>query len=637
MIATWNPGYTTPLRQREGVVMNSKFNRRSFLKFIAVIFGTSIASACECFIDNEPEKSSTTVTTTPTPASTATSTPSPWCTEENLNNLAQPFEITGERYKLSVPDTLDLQERAEITINALTRCTNPDENYDAYFSGELRRNPPVMYRQMPFPQDFMGKWWEGLGLLRYVTGSTFNNYVDQHWREIFVEWFVKYSPLLEGPGGGRLLCWIANNYRLEKNICWAAIAEQAVGTLLGTLSRSGDVYFFTDANGVMETGWDATYRGWTLQGVTSIYAATGDSAAKRLADGLARYLKDYARIFDVDGSFLASQQSITGNALHFHHNGNTMVGISEYALATGDQEYAAFAQKGYEYALSSGLPLVGFFPEYIDYWNDTRPFVPNETCCTVDMIMLAINLTKIGQGDYWDDVDRYVRNQFIEMQMRDGNWIIQTASNHGNQPVEDGEDGDQIADRVVGSFAGWASANDYQASINEPFISACCTGNAARAIFYVWENMIEYNHGMLKLNLLFNRVSPWADILSYIPYEGRVDIKMKTAAALGVRIPEWVNTRDVTCSVDEMTTQLSFRGRYALVNQVQVGSLVTLNFPISERTVQEEIGDVPYTFIIKGNDVVSIDPPGSFHPFYTRAKYRTNEARWVTRKRFVAS
>jgi hypothetical protein len=399
------------------------------------------------------------------------------------------------------------------------------------------------------------------------------------------------------------------------------------------LSHHKDIYYFTDEKGDMETGWDATYRGWTLQGVSSVYSATGSPAAKRLAAGLARYFKDYAQIFDKHGNFLARLITEMGDALPFHHNGNTMVGISEYALATMDQEFAAFSKKGYEYALSTGSPLVGFFPENIE--NDPRPYVPNETCCTVDMIMLAINLTKLGQGDYWDDVDRYMRNQFIEMQMRDGNWINQIAANHATAPVGEGEDGDQIAERVVGNFSGWASANDYLASENEPFISACCTGNAARTLFYVWDNMITFDAGRLVLHLLLNRASPWADINSFIPYEGRVDIKTKMALDLEVRIPEWVKAEEVVCSVDGAPKELAFRGRYGIVDRIPSGSLVTFTFPISERTVEEIIGDVPYTLIIKGNDVVSIDPPGRFHPFYQRAHYREGEARWVTHNRFV--
>jgi hypothetical protein len=147
--------------------------------------------------------------------------------------------------------------------------------------------------------------------------------------------------------------------------------------------------------------------------------------------------------------------------------------------------------------------------------------------------------------------------------------------------------------------------------------------------------MIRFSGGTLSINLLLNRASPWADVDSYIPYEGRVDVRMKQTCDLEIRIPEWVEQEEISCVVDETPIELAFRGRYAQVGRVEGGGLVTLTFPISERTVETTIGDVPYTLIIKGNDVVSIDPPGKWCPLYQRAHYRENQARWVERERFV--
>src|SRR5437763_2359304 len=48
---------------------------------------------------------------------------------------APPFDIPayqGERYEASVPDTLDLAERAEWGLNALTGCTDPHAAYEIY-------------------------------------------------------------------------------------------------------------------------------------------------------------------------------------------------------------------------------------------------------------------------------------------------------------------------------------------------------------------------------------------------------------------------------------------------------------------------------------------------------------------------
>ncbi len=601
-------------------------SRRDFLKLSEALSLGFILSACglELTQTKTPAASAT-----PMPAATQApaATPTPGCVERS--SLAQVVIVEGQRYEALVPDTLDLQENAKLAINALTRCTNPDHDYEVYFYGNPTRNPPAMYR----PLGFYAKFWEALALMRYLTGSSFNTQVDGRWRQIFLEMFQR-DALGFSFTDARLLCWAANNSRQEKSVCWQEIAEEAVVRLSKTLTHEKDFCYYLNDSGAMRTGWEATFEGWTLQGVTRVYALTGSSSARRLADELARYLKDHAQIFDANGNFLARHESDMGPALHFHHNGNAMAALSEYALATRDLEFAAFAQKGYEYGRSVGWPLVGFFPEYIENWPDPRPYIDCETCATVDMIMMAVNLSKLDQGDYWDDVDRYVRNQFTEMQMKSGDWIDRIAANYPTTPVEAGEDGTDIAERVVGSFAGWASANDYCANKEENFISACCSGNGARAIYYVWENMLGFNNGTLSIHLLLNRASPWGDVNSYIPYEGRVDVTMKTACNVEVRIPEWVDPEGVSCFVNDTPRKPVFRGRYAQVGPVESGNLVTVVFPISERTVAATIGGVSYTLVIKGNDVVSIDPPGECQSFYQRAHYR-KEVRGVKRERFV--
>ncbi len=609
--------------------MHKGLNRRNFLKMVVVALGTGIASACERALPAQPPVPTSTLAATRMPSPTVTAQPK--CSTDALNALSQVIVPEGKRYLADVPDTLDLHENAKLAINALTRCTNPVDSSITYFYGSAARNPPVMFTA----DGLNSKFCEGLSLMRYVTGSTINTQVDQRWRKYFIDNFQKDAIGLTFTDA-RFICWAANNSRQEKSVCWQEFAEEAISRLSRILSHEKDYCYLTYDKGKMNIGWEASQEGWTLQGVTSVYSITGSSAARRLADELARYLKDHAQIFNANGHFLARHESDEGPALHFHHNGNAMNALSEYALATRNQEFADFVQKGYEYARSVGWPLVGFFPEYIQDWPDDRPYIDCETCATVDMIMMAINLSKLGQGDYWDDVDRYVRNQFSEMQMKSGDWIDRFAENYPNTPVGPGEDGDLVSERVVGSFAGWASANDYCANGESPIISGCCTGNGARAIFHVLENMLELNNGKLSIHLLLNRASPWADVNSYVPYEGRIDVVMKTACDVEIRIPEWVIPEEASCIVNNIPRETVFQGRYVQVGSVDSGNVVSMRFPISERSVQTSIGGVSCTLIIKGNDVISIDPGGQWHPFYQREHYR-GTVRWVKRERFVSA
>jgi hypothetical protein len=188
----------------------------------------------------------------------------------------------------------------------------------------------------------------------------------------------------------------------------------------------------------------------------------------------------------------------------------------------------------------------------------------------------------------------------------------------------------------VGAFASWPSPNDIYYGRGVGFMH-CCSGNETRAIYYLWDHILKEEDGRVRVNLLLNRASGRVDVESYIPYEGRVDVRVKEACELEVRIPEWGGREGMVCTVNGETQMPGWNDRYAQVGAVKPGDVVTLAWPIAERTVQERIWGVDFTLVIKGNDVVFIDPPGKNYPFYQRAHYRDNEVRWVRRRRFVAS
>ena len=61
-----------------------------------------------------------------------------------------------------------------------------------------------------------------------------------------------------------------------------------------------------------------------------------------------------------------------------------------------------------------------------------------------------------------------------------------------------------------------------------------------------------------------------------------------------------------------------------------------LTFPIFERTDTIWVQKRKYKIVRKGNDVVSIDPPGEYCPLYQRQYYRQNEPRMRKVTRFVS-
>jgi len=245
------------------------------------------------------------------------------------------------------------------------------------------------------------------------------------------------------------------------------------------------------------------------------------------------------------------------------------------------------------------------------------------------------------------------------MQMTHGDWINRITKDLSRAAVGAEETAEKISERCVGSFAGWATANDFYAGVGSGIMFAslsgyfvnrhCCTGNGSRALYYVFKKIVEFKDSELRVNLLLNRASPWADILSYIPNLGQVDVKIKKpCASVAIRVPEWVKDSNdqVICRINDRPHELHWEGRYVTIGKASPGDTIQISFPISERTVKETVrfahqrlrlmvGGVPYTFILKGNNVVSVSPPGKNYPFYQRVHDHNNFVRWKTVRRFV--
>ena len=574
----------------------------------------------------------------------------------------------GERYQARVPDTLDLAGRAEYSIRLLTNRADPEEDYDIWWWVRFDRNPPVMIHKF---DDFSGKFREALSPLRTITGSDLNFQVDQAWAESVLhmqgEDGLVYMPVVgkpwARPGWGQEYgddgksehigvmiiegIWMgvmSLYYQLTKDELWKRRLQRLIDRVAQLMVYKDNFCYFPiqtlnpgakvseemqilDPTCNEEAGGGCA--GWIIQGLSQAYLATRYRPALILADKLAVYLTKYSGCYDEEARFLGM--------VHAHQHLRPISGLLEYALITDNREMTEFSRKAYEYAKSCGSPTVGFFPSVAGPEEFARTQAYCEGCTVTDMVALAIKLSQGNVADYWDDADRYIRNLFADIQVRSGDWFNRMFGSLPRTPVDEAkfETAGRVAQRNIGACI-WASlANGPHPEKKE--LGGCCDANYARAVYYAWDNILNWEDGTLRVNLLLNRASPWADVNSYIPYEGRVDVKVKKPLKLAVRIPEWVKPQQTACQVNGKPRQLGWSGRYAQVGEVKSGDMAALSFPIAERTVKETMGGVDYTLIIKGNTVVSMDPAGEPSAYYQKAHYRENKARWRDRSRFIWS
>jgi hypothetical protein len=526
------------------------------------------------------------------------------------------------------------------------------------------------------------KFMEALPLMRIVSGSNLNMHVERRWMEVILHqqgpdgltywptrgrpWALINSGFWVSPNSdsgnidqyihpiycGRLLQALMLYYKRDGGLFWKDVAQRLVDGLVGLAIDRGRYAYFAPSPLWAEKGRTDNYgermpligghNAYIVFGLVHVYRETGYEPAIKLAQKLIRYILEEVRYFDNEGRFMPdSPPEMWGAQAHFHMHTYCLLSILEYGRVTGDATLVELAKKGYEYGKANGNVLLGYFPEKIG----TAELEHSELCEVADMIVLGLKLTDAGAGDYWDDVDRWTRNMFAEGQLTRTDWLnrvhLGRLENAREKDIPDSvvghnETTERVAERNLGAFAGWPKANDWYVGHGSG-IMHCCTGNGTRAIYYLWDHILTHEKGNLRVNLLLNRASPWADVDSHIPYAGQVDVKVKQPVNLSIRIPEWVSPEEVHCRVaDGGTRPISWDGRYAHVGSVKPGDVVTLTFPIAESTEVVYVEKEKYTLIRKGNEVVNIDPPGKYCPLYQRDHYRVNTTRWRKIERFVS-
>jgi hypothetical protein len=111
-----------------------------------------------------------------------------------------------------------------------------------------------------------------------------------------------------------------------------------------------------------------------------------------------------------------------------------------------------------------------------------------------------------------------------------------------------------------------------------------------------------------------------------------------------VRIPAWVDRRELRAEVSGKQTALDWVGRNIVFTELKPNDNITLRFPVKETTARNKSNagtkfEQAYTCAFRGSTLVDISPrderPTSY-PFYLRSHLRADKAPLKKVTRFVA-
>lgn len=585
--------------------------------------------------------------------------------------------MPGERYEAEVPDTLDLVDNALFAINAFTRMIDPAMDYRFCGNANFVRSPPVLITGGGL--ECTSKQLESLVLMRVMTGSMYNASIDNKLMGSMLHLTAAdgffYSPYSKGAynpdyiGGAppgqdiisatqqpftsiweeeRQIIALTMWYQQSGNPLWQELIEKKIKRLSELAVWKDDGCYFSrrfyvlgdkgPIEGPQPMGsWALFDAMFGTHGLSLYHRLTGHEPALDMAGALVRRALNDDQAFAPDGRWLTH---------HFHTNTGALIGIFDYATTINDRETMNFVKRGYEFGKAAGESLIGYYPEHTPGNSEVEGFELTythntcETCEVADMLVLGLKLTLAGVEDCWEDIDRCVRNQFVENQITKSGWSERFPADYEespyrplNGPLQLWEQENDVEDRALGSWAGWARAND----ANPESLMQCCAGNAGRSMYYVWDSIVTREGDEVQVNLHLNRASKWLDVNSHLPYEGKVVLKIKDAPQVKVRIPAWTERDQVSCHVNGKGRDLDWAENYIRVQGLTEGDEVTVAFPMCEKTMFREIGDLSYKLTIKGNTVIAIDPVGTIYPLYQREFFRKGKAPLKTVTRFISS
>ncbi|WP_327581564.1 glycoside hydrolase family 127 protein [Nonomuraea sp. NBC_00507] len=530
-----------------------------------------------------------------------------------------------------IPDTLLLEERAALAMNAVAGLPDPDLGGVPYFWANLLARPASLAHGDWDYGSSHGRLLDACLLARHMTGR-------DDWKEVEAG-FKERLPTFFGPDGlsyrrrNPHADWEPNANLIDQRAVilslttWYVsdgdpearrLADRHVAALKRIAIKERDAWYYP-ASEYTPDGWPsgnavqlhlapdpASFCGRLIMPLLRYHQATGNEDALELCAWFARLIVDRSGVFLPDGGFNAALAYRSG---HFHTRLGTLEGLARYAAHVGDHALTAFVKRSYDWALGQATAF-GWTPGDL-----AGQRYEHESCSLVDLIGVGTTLARSGHTEYWGVVERFLRNHLTESQLLDLDWV--ESGPDASADVPGWVTHVRVGERLRGAFAGYGAPNDFVCDVelgrgHTADVQACCVGSGVRGLFWGWNSIVTGN----RINLLLTRATRRLTVLSHLPHEGRVDVEVhEELPEVRMRIPAWAGYAKVR--VDGREPEWAADG-YLLV-RVPRGRF-TITFPVAETTSTEVAADREYRVRWRGDDVVGISPEGTARPMYSGRK-----------------
>ncbi len=542
---------------------------------------------------------------------------------------------------LTASHDIDLAGRALWAMNYLLRTPKPEFNYEPHFECHNLEYPPTLEDHDPtVPGDTDCRMdWE-FYYMREMCGTDAGLDIEAAFHKRILGYI--------GPDG---LSWVRPGHYMESTPDALVPQEKVASTwaTAKTLFSLSEAYRRHAEKGTQTLArklflalkklavWDsgrATFEGgsggwrdgewikkqiphFATEPVVQYWLATGDAEALDFAVALAEGLLADETIgpgrpdlwINPDGRF----------SWHMHSTLHGVWGVGHLGQILGESRYIEWARRVYDYASTHGAGT-GWVHAAVTFYNC-------ETCGSSDLISLAALMGKAGYPEYFDHVERYIRNY-----IRAAQFFVTPAfeslyrQRRGND-THAAEAGLKELRRFEGGFLGLIGINDQVAWLTEDSremrMFGCCAPEGMRALHTSWANSVIETPERVLVNMSFNREVDSAKVISGLPAEGKLTVETSRTVDVFLRPPSWTPRNKVMARRAQEAVETVWGGpglAYIQFSQVQPGEQVTIAYPLvdfsSSWQPNPDKPDLVVEFDWRGNTVTDVSPKAKYLPIY---------------------
>ena len=507
---------------------------------------------------------------------------------------------------LARPATLDLRTPLRLAVSCIYNRMDPDARYRPWFSVDVKNWTPTKLSHSVWDiGDMSGRFLEALVLARNMIEPTANMLQAEGRIRNYLDSLMGPSGLVMNPdqkgadhtdhmfSQGSALYGLVTDFNAGNDPALGRRIEALIGGLDRRAQHEADYLWFPEvATSIAPCAHMAAYQ---VLPVVRFYELTHEPAALKYAERLSRWAFYHDPTVTADG--VITKTAWEG---HLHAWMDTYSGVIRCARAGGGldrKEVMTRSQRLYEWVKHNYTSPYGWVADSVG--SKTC-----ETCTISSAIRLALELIKEGHTEYWNDIERFVRNQLVENQ-------FQNVDHLGIQ--------DPLTARgLKGAFESYAAPNTLIA-IQEGTIEGCCINGGIRSLFLAYQNAIHETDQAIRINLFLSHATPGIEVASYLPYQGRLELYPKSSKTLWVRCPDWLSPEEITTDGPAGLRYLAEAGTHSLrISGVKPGTRIILSFEQREKVTASVVAGEQYDVTWRGDTVLQLTPRGKPYPTYQR-------------------